>query len=204
MGLLTTIKSNKRLKAVAHRAIVKNARPRRWVRWFVTPFFHHFGPGSIIRRSARADLFPFNRFEMGANSTIEDFCTVNNGVGDVIIGNNTRIGIASVLIGPVSIGNQVILAQNIVLSGMNHSYADIDTPIRLQTVTTAGITVEDEVWIGANALITAGVTIGKHSVIAGGAVVTRSVPPYCVAAGNPARVIKKYDFDKKEWVKCKA
>ncbi|MDR3696352.1 acyltransferase [Mucilaginibacter sp.] len=202
MGLSSLIKSNPRLKKIAHKMIVGNARPRWWVRWFVTPFIHHRGKGSSIRRSARADIFPFNKFSLGANTTIEDFSTVNNGVGDVLIGDDSRVGLGSVVIGPVTIGNQVILAQNIVLSGLNHTYTDVTIPIRLQKVTTAAIIVEDEVWIGANAVITAGVTIGKHSVVAGGSVVTKSIPPYSVAVGNPARVIKKYDFEKGEWIKA--
>jgi len=181
--------------------IVGNARPRWWVRWLVTPFVHHRGKNSCIRRSARADIFPFNKFSLGERATIEDFCTVNNGVGDVFIGDHSRIGLGSVLIGPVTIGRQVIVAQNVVLSGLNHTYTDVTVPIRLQKVTTAAVIVEDEVWIGANAVITAGVTIGKHSVVAGGAVVTKSIPPYSVAVGNPARVIKKYDFEKEEWVR---
>jgi acetyltransferase-like isoleucine patch superfamily enzyme len=61
--------------------------------------------------------------------------------------------------------------------------------------------IEDECWIAANTVITAGVTIGKHSVIAAGAVVTKNIPPYSIAVGNPAKVIKKYDFDKKEWIR---
>jgi acetyltransferase-like isoleucine patch superfamily enzyme len=201
MTLITRIKSNARIKKMVYGMIVHNARPRLWIRWFVTPFMHHRGKSSAIRRSARADILPFHQFSLGSNSTIEDFCTVNNGVGDVLIGDNTRIGMGSVLIGPVTIGKQVILAQHIVASGLNHTYTDINLPIRLQKVTTAPIVIEDEAWIGANAVITAGVTIGKHSVVAGGAVVTKSIPPYCVAVGNPARVIKKYDFVLAEWVK---
>lgn len=168
---------------------------------FVTPFIHHRGKSSVIRGSARADILPFNKFSLGDHSTIEDFCTVNNGVGDVFIGNDSRVGLGSVIIGPVSIGNQVILAQNIVLSGLNHTYTDVEVPIRLQKVTTSPIVVEDEAWIGANAVITAGVTIGKHSVVAGGSVVTKDIPPYSVAVGNPARVIKKYNFETKGWEK---
>ncbi len=201
MNLLAKIKSNPRLKGLVYKMIVANARPRFWVRWFITPFIHHRGKGSVIRWSARADILPFNKFSLGPRSTIEDFCTVNNGVGDVVIGSDSRIGLGSVLIGPVNVGKQVILAQNIVASGLNHTYTDVSTPIRLQKVTTAPIIIEDEVWIGANAVLTAGITIGKHSVVAGGAVVTKSVPAYCVAAGNPARVIKKYDFEKAEWVR---
>jgi acetyltransferase-like isoleucine patch superfamily enzyme len=95
----------------------------------------------------------------------------------------------------------VILAQNIVVSGLNHSYEDISLPPRLQKVSTKPIRIEDNVWIGANAVITAGVTIGKHSVVGAGSVVTKDVPGYCVAVGNPARIIKKYDFERKEWIK---
>ncbi|HEU0109932.1 MAG TPA: acyltransferase [Flavisolibacter sp.] len=197
------IKGNKKLKKLVHWMMIPpyQARPRRWVSWFVNPFYHKKGKGSVIRRSTRMDVLPFNRFELGDYSTIEDFCTINNGVGDVIIGNETRIGMGNVVIGPVTIGNSVIFAQNIVMSGLNHSYEDITVPIHKQKVTTAPIIVEDECWIGANAVLTAGVTIGKHSVIAAGAIVTKDIPPYSVAVGNPARVIKQFNFEQKKWVK---
>ncbi len=201
MSLISLIKSNTKIKQIVHQMIVGNARPRWWVRWFVTPIIHHFGKKSTVRWSTRLDIFPFHKFYLGAHSTIEDFATVNNGVGDVSIGNHCRIGLGSVIIGPVNIGNQVILAQNIVASGLNHTYTNIDIPIRLQKVTTSVITIEDEVWIGANAVLTAGITIGKHSVIAGGAVVTKNVPPYSIAVGNPAKIVKQYNFETKEWQK---
>jgi len=72
----------------------------------------------------------------------------------------------------------------------------------LQKVTTKPIVIEDEAWIGANAVITAGVTVGKHSVVAAGAVVTKDIPPYSIAVGNPARVIKRYNFETGIWEKC--
>lgn len=147
------------------------------------------------------DVLPFQKFNLGDYSTVEDFATINNGVGAVNIGNNSRIGIGNVIIGPVSIGNNVILAQNIVMSGLNHNYTDVSKPIYLQGETVATITIEDDCWIGANAVITAGITIEKHSVVAGGAVVTKDIPPFCVAVGNPARVIKKYNFETKVWEK---
>jgi acetyltransferase-like isoleucine patch superfamily enzyme len=150
----------------------------------------------------RIDVFPFNKFSLGDHATIEDFCTVNNGVGDIIIGDDSRIGLGCVLIGPVTIGRQVILAQNIIVSGLNHTYQDVKVPIRQQKVTTKPIIIEDEAWIGGNAVITAGVTIGKHSVIAAGAVVTKDIPPFSIAVGNPARVIKRYNFETEIWEKC--
>jgi acetyltransferase-like isoleucine patch superfamily enzyme len=197
------IKANQKLKGFVHWLMIPpyQARPRKWVSWFVNPWYHKRGKASVIRSRTRMDVIPFNKFELGSYSTIEDFCTINNGVGDVIIGNETRIGMGNVVIGPVTIGNFVILAQNIVMSGLNHSYEDVNLPIDKQKVTTSPITVEDECWIGANVVLTAGVTVGKHSVIAAGAVVTKNIPPYSVAVGNPARIIKQYDFNQKQWVK---
>ncbi len=203
MSLKESIKSNPRLKKLIHWMLIpKNeARPRFWVKLFVNPLIHKRGKGSKIRSRVRLDVLPFNNFSLGINSTIEDFCTINNGVGDVHIGNNSLIGMGNTIIGPVTIGKDVIFAQNIVASALNHEYRDVTKPIHAQPILTAAIVVEDECWIAANAVITAGVTIGKHSVIAAGAVVTKDIPPYSVAVGNPAKVIKRYDFDKQDWIR---
>lgn len=204
MSFKDTIKNNPSLKKLVHRLLIPQgeARPRLWVKYLLNPVLHKRGKGSRIRRRTRIDVLPFNRFEMGKNSVIEDFCTINNGVGDVIIGDNSLIGMSNVIIGPVTIGNNVIFAQNIVVSALNHEYRDVNLPIQSQNVITAPVVVEDDCWIAANAVITAGTTIGKHSVVAANAVVTKSIPPYSVAAGNPAKVIKRYDFEKQEWVRC--
>ncbi|HSW68465.1 MAG TPA: hypothetical protein VLH16_07785, partial [Bacteroidales bacterium] len=126
------------------------ARPRWWVKWFVNPFFHKKGKRSLIRGRTRVDVLPFNRFEVGNDSTIEDFSTINNGVGDVLIGDRTRVGIGNVIIGPVKIGNDVMLAPNVVVSGMNHDFRNINTPISLQKHLIRPIIIDDDVWIGAN------------------------------------------------------
>ncbi|MDR3679409.1 MAG: acyltransferase [Flavipsychrobacter sp.] len=204
MSIVTAIKSNPAIKRLVHRMLVAKgeARPRLWVKIFANPFIHKRGKGSKIRRYTRTDVLPFNRFELGANSIIEDFSTINNGVGDVLIGHDSLVGMGNVIIGPVTIGNNVILAQNIVASGLNHEYRDIHTPISQQAVTKARITIEDDCWIAANVVITAGVTIGKHCVVAAGAVVTKDVPPYSIAAGNPAKVIKRYDEGAGDWVRA--
>ena len=204
MPVADTIKSNPALKKLVHRMLVPKgeARPRLWVQLFLNRFYHTRGKGATVRLRTRMDVLPFNKFHLGAGSTIEDFSTINNGVGDVIIGDNSLVGMGNVIIGPVTIGNNVILAQNVVASGLNHEYKDPGASIQAQPVTTAPIVIEDDCWIAANVVITAGVTIGKHCVIGAGSVVTKNIPPFSVAAGNPARVIRRYDAHSKEWVKA--
>jgi len=203
MGLKEKIKSNSKLKKLVHWSILipKQTRPRLWIKWFVNPFYHKKGKGAIVRPRTRMDVVPWNKFELGEDSTIEDFSAINNGVGPVIIGDRTKIGLSNTIIGPVTIGNDIRLAQNITLSGLNHNYEDVSMPIHVQGVSTAPIVIEDETWIGANVVVVAGVTIGKHSIVAAGSIVTKDIPPYSVAVGNPARVLKKYNPETKIWEK---
>ena len=145
------------------------------------------------------DIIPNHKFNLGKQSTIEDFCTINNGVGNVLIGDRTRIGIGSVVIGPAFIGDDVRLAQNVVISGLNHNYEDISNPIHEQGVTTEDVYIGDETWIGANAVILPGIFIGKHCIVAAGSIVTKNVPSNSVVAGNPAKIIKRYNPDSEKW-----
>lgn len=195
------IKSNPGLKQFAHRMIMPKgqARPRLWIRLVVNRLVHKRGKGAIVRRYTRLDVFPFNNFILGAKSIIEDFATINNGMGDVLIGNNVQVGMGNVLIGPVTIADNVIIAQNVVMSGLNHGYQDIEIPIGQQPCSTGEIYIGANSWIGANVVITAGTKIGEHAVVAAGSVVTRDVPPFSVVAGNPAKIIKQYNPATKLW-----
>jgi len=85
----------------------------------------------------------------------------------------------------IEIGNYVAVAPEVSFIAVGHDHTQLDLP-----VTAAGIKVEDHVWIGAHSVILPGVTIGEGAVIAAGAVVTRSIPPYTITAGVPARAIK--------------
>jgi acetyltransferase-like isoleucine patch superfamily enzyme len=201
MSIVSKIKADPKLKKLALRLLIpeNQHKPRVWVKLFLNPFSHKKGKNSIVRSRSRMDVFPFNAFTLGDKSIVEDFATINNGVGHVIIGNNTIIGIGCVIIGPVKLGNDVMLAQNIVVSGLNHGYEDVKTPTSKQAVTCKEIVIEDEVWIGANCVITAGVKLGRHCVIGAGSIVTKDVPEFSVAVGNPAKVIKKYNFKEDRW-----
>lgn len=196
------IKGNPGLKRAVYRFIMHpvKTRPNWWIRLFYFTYLKR-GKGSVIYRSVRKDLPPFNRFSLGRYSVVEDFSCLNNAVGDLIIGDYTRVGLGNTIIGPVRIGNHVNLAQNVTVTGLNHNYQNAEKPIDEQGVSTQEVIIEDDVWVGTNAVILPGVTLGRHCVVAAGSVVSRSVPPYSICAGCPAKVIKAYDFETKEWKK---
>ena len=168
----------------------RDARPRWYVR-LLAPLYQHRGRGAKIYRSVRMDTPPYRRFSLGRHSVVESFCCINNAVGDIIIGDYTRIGLHNTIIGPVTIGNHVNLAQGITVTALNHNFSEPDKRIDEQGVSTGQVVIGDDVWIGANAVVLPNVSIGCHSVIAAGAVVTKDVPDGCAVAGVPAKIIKR-------------
>ena len=167
----------------------RDARPRWYIR-LLAPLYQHRGRGAKIYWSVRMDTPPYRRFSLGRSSVVESFSCINNAVGDVIIGDHTRVGLHNTIIGPVTIGSHVNLAQGITVTALNHNFADTSLRIDEQGVSTKPVTIEDDVWVGANAVILPGVTVGRHAVIAAGAVVTKDVPPFSVVGGVPAKVLK--------------
>ena len=114
--MLEKIKKNPRFKHFLIGLISshKNPRPRLWVRWFVNPFVHKKGRGAVVRsRRSRHDLFPWHRFEVGRGALVEQFTVLNNGAGDILIGAGARVGIGSVVIGPVRMGERAGLGQHV-------------------------------------------------------------------------------------------
>lgn len=110
---------------------------------------------------------------------------------EIYIGSNTHFAPYCVIYGPLFVGNNCAIAAHVVLACVAHSYADPDTPIVMQPTDKRKIVIEDNVWIGANAVITPGITIGTGSIIGAGAVVTKDVEPYSVMGGTPAKLIRK-------------
>ncbi len=114
----------------------------------------------------------------------------------VTIGNRCSFLSAS----PIVIGNKCLIASDVLFTSENHgmdpeaseNYADI--PLESKP-----ICIEDGVWIGEKVSILPGVVIGKRSIVAANSVVNKSIPPYCIAAGSPAKVVKKYDFTEHCW-----
>ena len=151
------IKARPKLKKVLDYLIMnqRDARPRWYIR-LIAPLYQHRGHGSKIYRSVRMDTPPYRRFSLGERSVIESFSCINNAVGDVIIGNHTRIGLHNTIIGPVTIGNHVNLAQGITITALNHNFENPDQRIDEQGVSTKPIAIGNDVWIGANAVVLQG------------------------------------------------
>lgn len=186
------LKNNPKCKKFIDWVIMNQVETR--PRWFVrllAPLYQHRGKQAVIHRSARMDTPPYRRFSLGNYSVVESFACINNAVGDVIIGDYTRIGLHNTIIGPVKIGSHVNLAQGITVTALNHNFDDTNKRIDEQGISTNAVTIEDDVWIGANAVILPGVTIGTHCVVAAGAVVTKDVPPHSLVAGVPAKIIRQ-------------
>lgn len=151
-----------------------------FVKYLSFPFFHYFRYFVIrifapnIRSKSISDgvtiYFPWN-ITIGKNSTL------NQGV--IIDG-----------FGSVSIGEGVRIASGSVINTADHNFEDPKDFIYKQGYICAPVIIEDDVWIGANVCINKGVTIGKGSVIGGGSVVTKDIPPYSIAVGVPAKVIR--------------
>ena len=185
-------KSNPKLKKFVDWMIMNQVQTRpRWFIRMLAPLYQHRGKHSVVHRSARMDTPPYRKFSLGDYSVIESFACINNAVGDVTIGDHTRIGLHNTIIGPVTIGSHVNLAQGITVTALNHNFEDSDKLFDEQGVSTTPVTIGDDIWIGANAVVLPGVTIGAHSVVAAGAVVTKDIPPHSLVAGVPAKIIKQ-------------
>ena len=185
-------KDNPKLKKFVDWLIMNQVETRpRWYIRLLAPLYRHRGRHSVIHHSVRMDTPPYRQFRLGRYSVIESGACINNAVGDVIIGDYTRVGLHNTIIGPVNIGHHVNLAQGITVTALNHNFEDSEKRIDEQGVCTTPVVIEDDVWIGANAVILPGVRVGTHSVVAAGAVVTKDVPSHSIVAGIPAKIIKK-------------
>lgn len=102
----------------------------------------------------------------------------------------------------VEIGDYVLLGSSVTIIDCNHGmYAENSRGYAKQEMLLEEVCIENGVWCGDHVIILLGVTIGQHSIIGAGSVVVKSIPEYCIAAGNPAKVMKKWNFLNKNWEK---
>jgi acetyltransferase-like isoleucine patch superfamily enzyme len=181
----------------------------RWRRKVGAKRFAQFGDGSLIYKPF-AILCP-HRIEIGDRVLVHQgamFSLVEEAHGRrheprLRIGSGTNIGhgIWFSCVGDIEIGEDNLLGHNILIADSYHEYHDPDTPIVEQPMAEAKpVRIEPGCIVGPHAAILAGVTIGARSFVAANAVVTRSVPPNSVVVGNPARVIRRFDRERGEWI----
>jgi acetyltransferase-like isoleucine patch superfamily enzyme len=140
-----------------------------------------------IRRS-----YARNRVILGNNASVHEYAVIKSRGGDIAIGDNTFVSsfVNIAAKGKVAIGRNVMLANGCRLETGTHGFDDIKLPIKQQEASSLGIVIEDDCWLGAGVVVVDNVRIGRGSVIGAGSVVTKNVPPYSIAVGVPARVLK--------------
>lgn len=158
------------------------------------------GENTNIGRRTTVNIEKTGRFILSNKAWIGDDCELST-MGMLFIGENTSIQHRSQLHGDISIGANCLGGANLYISSAKHAFNDIPfLPIRAQDLLaekkpwqerSRPVLVGDDCWFGINVVITPGVTIGRGCVIGANSVVTRDLPPYSVAAGVPAKVIKQ-------------
>jgi acetyltransferase-like isoleucine patch superfamily enzyme len=138
------------------------------------------------------------RLEIGAHTVLEpDVWLTAPGAARIRIGGGTflNIGVMVAALELVEIGEHCMFANGCFISDGSHRFDDPHKPVPWQGFTTKGPTrIGDNVWCGAHAVITSGVTIGERSVIGANSVVTADIPPFSIAAGTPARVLRTIEY----------
>lgn len=168
---------------------------------------------------ARLIRFPFDirgkkYIKYGKNFTTGTGCRIEayKFFGDspeLIIGNNVQINDYVHLACGQSliIEDDVLIASKVYISDINHgnysgeNQSFPEEKAKNRKIFSKTVKICENVWIGENAIILPGIEIGKNSIIGAGAVVTKNVPENCIVAGNPAKIIKKYNFGNKKWEK---
>lgn len=151
----------------------------------------HVHPTAYVSRRSVLRTRGGGSIRIGPSCEIHDFAMILTYGGDIVIGDHSSLNPFTIVYGHggTRIGNGVRIAAHTVIIPANHVSATDETPLFKSGVVAAGITIGDDVWIGAGCRILDGVTIGDRAVIGAGSVVTRSIPAHSTAVGVPARVI---------------
>jgi acetyltransferase-like isoleucine patch superfamily enzyme len=155
--------------------------PRCFIDDYVTIYAHPGAQGEIYL-GKRVYIYRWSIIELG------------KGEGSLHIGPNTHIQSGcnlNAFVNSIIIGANCMIAPHCAFTPYQHSFADTDRPMREQPLSSKGdIVIEDDVWLGLHVCVMDGVTIGQGAIIGAGAVVTEDIPPYAIAGGVPARVIR--------------
>jgi acetyltransferase-like isoleucine patch superfamily enzyme len=182
--------------------------------WMIRRKFRHLGKNSVIMPVLNSANEKY--IGIGSNVDVGAFCriTVATEFGGhkvksenkvrIKIGDNVSIGNNSFLSANnnIEIGNNAIISSYVFITDHDHGFLDMEKNLDEQPLSEGGfVKIGDNVFLGVKSSILKNTTIGERAVIAANAVVTKDVPAFSVVAGNPAKVIKRYDFEEKEWIK---
>lgn len=181
--------------------------------------FSYLIRGKLICRKSRLIRFPIDIrgrsfIDFGTRLTTGKYCRLEAFSSDnkkkIYFGDSVQINdfVHISAIERVSIGNHVLMASHIYISdnshglykGGVHESSPLTPPVQ-RSYTVSAVTIGDNVWIGEGVIIMPGVTIGEGCVIGANSVVNKSIPSYCMVAGNPAEVKKIYNFQSEKWEK---
>ncbi len=163
------------------------------------PKYLHLGKQVIIEDGvelnclATKGIYLGDRVSIGKYAIIRPANIYGGAIGEgLVLGNHSNIGPFNYIgcSGKITIGNNVMLGPRVSIYAENHLFDNPNMTIKDQGVNRMAVTIEDDCWIASNAVILAGVTIGKGSVVAAGSVVNENIPPFSVVAGVPAKLIK--------------
>ena len=132
------------------------------------------------------------RLQIGRHTFVESGVTIHSTSGRINLGQRVYLshGVTVGALGLVEIGDFSLVGPGCYITDADHRFSDLTAPVPDQGMTSKGLTViEDNVWLGANVVVTSGVRIGRRSVIGANSVVTRDIPAFAVAAGIPAKVV---------------
>ena len=142
---------------------------------------------------------------IGYNARVEGVKKYNEShfTPEIIIGNGVSIqqNLHLTCATRISIGANTAIAANVTITDINHPYTDIDMPIERQDIETSRVEIGEDCKIYNGAVILMGVKVGKHCVIGANSVVRNDIPDYSVAVGVPAKVVKRFDFETRKWIK---
>jgi acetyltransferase-like isoleucine patch superfamily enzyme len=172
--------------------------------------FGAFGTGSGILFPTVA-LYGEPYIRIGRDVIVGPYCTLSAGVMPghvpdhdpvVAIGDAVLIGRGSGIVGhrSVTIGDGVFTGHYVYVTDANHGYEDVHETIGRQFAAPRPVAVGAGSWLGHGSVVLPGATVGEHVAVGAGSVVTGDLPSYSVAVGNPARVIKRYDTERAEWI----
>ena len=182
-----------------------------WMR--LTYPFTEFGRGvsihhsSFIRRAASARIRIGDNVYIGPGVWLNIPNFVASAPPAIVLGAGCKVGRQCMISGKNSVllEEDVLLGPSVLITDHSHEFSDIDRPIHAQGLTAGGsVRIERNCWLGYGSAIicTAGsLVIGRNSIVGANAVVTRSIPPFSVVAGNPARVVRRYDPSTRQWIK---